>query len=300
MQQTDDRPWLPYLILAFLAVTWGTSYILIKKALVVYSPQHVAALRLAITAIAFAPFLATKVKRSSLKKWYWLLLIGVAGSALPALLFSYAQTQLNSSLTGIMSSLTPLFTLIVGIVAFGQPFLKNKALGVGLGLIGALLLVYFSGNEGFSLFGKGGLSNTFYALLAMLATFCYSLSNNTVQTYLKEMSSLSINAVAYTMVGIPAIIYLLATDIGTVVSQPGGWEALGYVSILALGGTFVASILFFELVKLKSAIFASMVSYLIPFVAILWGIVDGESIALSMLIGLGFILLGLYLARRKK
>jgi len=279
------------LILAFLSIIWGSSFILIKKGLVVYDPVQVACLRIGISALAFLPVLLVRFKKIDWSKWKYLLLVGITGSGVPAFLFSIAQTKINSSMAGILNSLTPLFTLLLGIFLFGAPLKWTKVLGVLIGLAGAAGLILF-GNEG------GMQGNIGYSLLIILATICYGTSVNTVGKYLNDIPSLIISAVSFSFVGLPAFFYLMTTDFFQLLAQqPGAWDALGYITILSLGGTVLATVIFFRLVQWTNPVFASTVAYLIPIVALIWGVFDGEQIGLLSLVGMGLILTGVYLSR---
>lgn len=280
------------LILGFLSLIWGSSFILIKKGLVVYSPVQLACLRVSISAIAFLPFFLYQLKKVDWSKWPYLLLIGLTGSAIPSLLFSYAQTEVSSSIAGILNSLTPLFTLILGVIIFGNKMIWSKLMGVLLGLVGAALLIILG--------KKAGLQgNLWYGLLIVLATICYATSVNTVGKYLKDMPSFMISTVSFTFVGIPMLFYLFTTDFVSVLQfEPGALEALGYISILSLGGTFLATIIFFQLVQWTNPVFSSTVAYIIPIVALLWGVVDGELISVYHLLAISLILGGVYLSRK--
>ena len=284
---------LSWLILTLLALTWGSSYILIKKGLVAFPPEQLASLRISISALAFLPILLFRWKKVDWSRWRALLVVGLAGSGFPAILFALAQTKLSSSLTGVLSSLTPLFTLLLAVLFFNVPFMVRKLFGVLIGLGGASLLILFGS-------GNASASNSWpFALLVLLACCMYALSSNTVKTYLQEMPSLTLSSVAFSMIGPPALFYLWTTDFPTRLSNhPEGWTSLGYICILSLAGTVIASILFFKLVQIKDAIFASTVSYLIPLVAIAWGLLDGEPITLYHFLGMVLILGGVYLTKR--
>ncbi len=281
-----------WLVLALLALTWGSSYILIKKGLVAFSPEQLASLRISISALAFLPFFLTRFNKIHWKRWGYLIVVGLSGSGIPAFLFAIAQTKLSSSLTGVLSSLTPLFTLAIGVLAFGVSFVSSKAIGVLLGLAGAISLIFF-GDE-------GGISESIgCGILVILACACYALSSNTVKTYLQDMSAITISSVSFTIIGFPAVIYLFFTDFVEVLSyKEHAWASLGYVTILSIAGTVIASILFYRLVQMTDAVFASTVSYLIPIIALLWGIVDGELITIYHLLGMGLILFGVYISRK--
>lgn len=281
-------------ILGILALIWGTSFILIKYGLKAFSPQQVAGLRIGIAAVAFAPVFWRRRKRVDWKKWPYLLVVGLCGSALPAFLFALAQTHINSTMAGILNSLTPIFTLVLGILFFRQSFEGKKTFGIVLGLLGALLLIVVGEQAGVR-------GNAWYGLLVVLATIGYATSGNTVGAYLNKMNVLTISAVSYGMVGIPMLIMLFSTDFLEVMRyREGAWASLGYVTILSLLSTFFASMLFFDLIQRTNAVFGSTIAYLIPLVALLWGIADGEVVGWWHLLGMGLILSGVYLARGRR
>lgn len=273
---------------------WGSSYILIKKALLVFSPLQVGAMRLSISSLAFLPYFLLQWRKVDWKRGHWLLLVGLTGTALPSILFPLAQTQISSSVTGILNSMTPLFTLLIGIIAFRAPFILAKALGVLLGLAGAVLLIF--GGTGTEFGGQVG-----YGLLIVLATVCYATSTNTVAYKLQGMSSLLISGISFTMVGIPAMALTWWLGVPEVLAtHPDAMPGLIRVTILALGSTVLASVLFFRLIQIMGPISSSMVSYIVPIVALLWGVWDGELISLIHFLGMGLIFGGVYLSRRRK
>ncbi len=280
-------------LLFLLGLVWGSSYILIKKGLVVYSATQLASLRVSISALAFLPIFMSRRKLVNWSELRPLLVVGFMGSFIPAFLFAFAQTRINSSTTGILSSLTPLFTLLLGILFFGVVFRWMRVLGVLIGLGGALFLL-LSGAEA----GMDG--NFWFGSLVILGCLCYASSVNTVKAHLQDMSVITISAVSFVLIGIPAILYLFTTNfIHVLQNADGAWLALGYISILALLGTVAASVLFFKLVQMTDAVFGSMVSYLIPVIALLWGVVDGEVISWIHVLGMWMILAGLYISGRR-
>lgn len=279
-----------WLLLLFLGVVWGSSYILIKKGLVAYSPEQVASLRICISGIAFLPFFILRFKNVDWSKIKYLAIVGFTGSFFPAFLFSFAQTHLPSSTTGVLSSLTPIFTLFLGIVFYKFPFSWMKLLGVIMGLIGAVSLILFDSSDTVS-------GSWFYGLLVLIGCLFYAISSNTVKSNLQEMNVITLSAVAFIMISIPAVIYLFSTDfLDTLQNHEAGFSSFGYICLLALFGTFLASVLFFKLVQMTNAIFGSTVSFLIPLVALLWGAVDGESIGWVHFIGMTLILSGVYIS----
>ncbi len=283
------RAWL---LLGLLGLVWGSSYVLIKKGLEAFDPGQVACLRIGITAIAFSPVFILRFKKIDWTKLKYFAVVGFAGSFFPAFLFSFAQTQISSSITGVLSSLTPLFTLGLGILFFKTPFFWTKVFGVLVGLTGAILLIVF-GKE------AGADGNIWYGLLVVLGSLFYASSVNTVGAHLQTMNALTISAVSFILIGIPAIAYLFYSDFTAVlVEKENGWAALGYIGILSIFGTVIATVIFFRLVQLTDAVFSSMVSYLIPLVAIMWGAVVGEPITFYHLIGMLLILFGVYISRK--
>jgi len=251
-------------------------------------------MRLAISAVAFLPFLLSRRREIDWKRLRYLIIVGVTGSGGPAFLFALAQTEISSSMAGILNSLTPLFTLFLGILFFGGSFSWAKALGVVLGFTGAVLLILLGTRSGVE-------GNLWYGLLVVLATLCYATSGNTVGAHLKDMNSLLIGSASFGIVGLPALLYLLlGTDfIHRMATVPEAWASLGYIAILALLGTFAASVIFFKLIQWTSPVFGSTVAFLIPIVALGWGLVDGEPITPYHFVGMAMILSGIYLSRRE-
>lgn len=290
----ENKKWVGWGILLLLSLIWGSSFILMKKALVVYSPEQVATLRIGMSSVLFFPIFLKNRKRLRANLWPYILIVAVTGSGLPAFLFAFAQTEISSSMAGILNALTPLFTFLMGLLLFGQLFRWKALTGVVIGLMGAILLVYMSGKSPIE-------GNIWYALLAVFAAFCYGISNNTVYNYLSSLSAFTINATIFSLLGPFVIPYLFTTDFINVLSyEEGAWEALGYVAILSWVGTFAATVLFFQLVKKSNALFGSTVAYLIPIVALSWGFLDGEQLSWFHFVGLGLIVGGVYAIRRGK
>ena len=185
-----------------------------------------------------------------------------------------------------------LFTLTLGVLLFGMKAHWLKLLGVMVGLAGAASLILFSEEA-----EMGG--NPWYGLLVIVGCICYAINSNTIAKYLRDMKALIISAASFSIVGVPAFLYIFQTDVvSKLESTPGAWEALGHVVLLSVMGTVIASIVFFQLIKRTTAVFASMISYLVPMVAVSWGFLDGESISIVYFIGMGLILSGVYLVKQ--
>jgi len=283
-----------FLTLGLLSLIWGTSFILIKKSLVTFSPSQVACLRMSISAIAFLPVLAYKHRQMDWSKLPFLLIVGLTGSGIPAFLFSTAQLHISSTMAGILNSLTPLFTFLLGVIFFKVAFGIYRLLGVLLGLVGAILLIAMANS------GNLTSGNAVYGLLIVLSSICYATSSNVIGKYLQDMNALLISAASFGLVAIPLAVYLFAgTDfLAKMESLPEAWTSLGYIFILSMMGTVAATIVFFRLIQQTSPVFGSTVAYLMPIVALGWGLADGERVGWAHLIGMAFILSGVYLSRR--
>ena len=282
-----------FLTLGLLSIIWGSSFILIKKSLEVYSPLQVGLLRQSFSAAAFLPFLIYYWRTVDWKRWHFFLLIGLCGSAIPSLLFAFAQRHISSSVAGILNSLTPLFTLLLGLVIFRAAFVRSKLMGVLLGLIGAATLIIFNNPQSLQ-------TDIRYSLLGVFATICYAINANLVASVFRDLTSMQISMVGFTLVGIPSFIYLAtATNFFDVMAiHPQAWQALGYVSILSLVGTVLSTILYFQLIQKTNPVFASTVAYLMPLVSIIWGVLDGETIGWYHFLGMALILMGVYWSRK--
>ena len=280
--------------LIVLALIWGSSFILMKKGLVAYSSDEVATLRMVIAFLCFSPFILSNFKKVDKKYWKYLILVGLFGNGIPAFLFTKAETGLNSSLAGMLNSLVPLFTILLGVLVFKVQTNKLKFIGVFIGLCGAMMLIAGNGLE-------VGNSKTSYSIYVIIATLCYAISVNIIKKYLQEVNSVVVSSFAFLFIGPPLIIYLFTTDIiSTTLNNPEAPAALGYITILSVFGTAISLIIFNMLVKQTSALFASTVTYLIPIVAITWGILDGEVINFVQVLGIGVILVGIYFVNKFK
>lgn len=289
---------IDFMTLIFLSLIWGTSYILIKKGLEVFSPVQVATLRLGISALALAPLAYWHLQKISWKQVPLLILIGITGTGLPSFLFPYAQTQLSSSLTGMLSGLTPLCTFLVAWLFFKSRDAGGRQLvGVLLGLIGAVMLAWAAPGE------AGQTTQFAYAGFILLACFCYATSSNIVGAKFKDTSPLTITVSSFFLVGLPALIWALTAGavLNTAAGEANneGWWALGYVATLAICSTVLASIIFFKMVQRTGVIFSSMVSYIIPLVAIAWGLLDGEGLGIWQVPAIVLVLIGVFLSKSK-
>lgn len=287
------------MLLLILALTWGSSFILMHRGLVdgqdkpVFTPAQVAALRLSMAGLVLLPISIGAIRKVKREDWKWIAVVGIVGSGIPAFLFTNAQSHLQSGITGILNSLTPLFTLVVGFFLFNKKFVGAQVLGVVLGFVGAALLIATKHMD--------GENDWPYALLVVLATLSYGISVNIIPSRLIHMNSLHISALSLLFTSIPCGIYVAYSGALQVPAHnPAGWASLGYIAILACMGTAVATILYFRLAKDTGALFASSVAYLMPLVAVGWGVADGERITMKHLGCAAIILAGVYLVNSRK
>ncbi len=278
--------------LIILAVIWGSSFILMKRGLEAFSHSQVAAMRMFIAFLFIIPFSFKYVKKAESKDWYKFLAIGLCGNFIPAFLFTKAETGISSALTGMLNGLTPFFTLLLGILLFKTKVQTNKIIGIAIGLLGAVGLLLPNKMEDLG-------TNLNYGGYVVIATIFYGTSVNLIRQYAGSYHSITTACWAMLLVGPFGGVYLLLTDFSTALAHPLFWQSLGYVCILAIGGTALSVMLFNLLVKNTGTLFSSSVTYLIPIVAILWGLFDGEEVSTRQMLSIGVILLGVYLVNRK-
>lgn len=283
---------LKFIYLIILALVWGSSFILIKRGLVGLNPFQLGSLRMVFAALFLLLIGFNSIKHIQLRHWKYITLTAIMGTFIPVFLFSVAQTQISSSVSAILNSLTPLNTLVLGIILFKIDFQRRQIFGVFIGLTGSALLIM-----------NGALNNPdqnyYYAILLVIASICYALNVNIIKTYLFDLNPLSITAGNFVVILFPALAVLYFSDFFTAVQTEATQNVLVYILILGVVGTALANILFFKLIKISSPVFASSVTYLIPVVAFLWGMVDHETLTFVQLIGASIILLGVYLSAKK-
>ncbi len=282
-----------WVVLALLALTWGSSFILMKKGLVFFDSTEVAAFRISLAALVLSPIALRNLGQFK-GHVMPLLVTGLFGNALPAFLFALAQTEIASGLAGILNSLTSLFTLLIGVLIFRLKTTWMQVTGVCIALVGAAGLIGFESLLGLS-------ENSRYALLVVLASGMYGVAVNTIKSKLPHMRPTHITSLSFLMTGPWCVLYLIfGTDFFHIVqTNQDSWMGVFYLVILAVVGTAAAVIMFNRLIKETTAIFASTVTYLIPIVAVGWGLVDGEIITLVDLAFMLFILTGIFLINMK-
>jgi drug/metabolite transporter (DMT)-like permease len=285
---------LRWVYLGVLSLIWGSSFILMKKALIGLTPIQVGALRILITAFFLLVIWHKRIFKISKRHWYYLTLNGFLGTFFPAFLFAYAIQKIDSSIASILNSLTPLFTLILGAIVFSFGFRKRQLIGVLIGLGGTVILIL-----------KGAELNPnqdyFYASFVLISSMGYAFNVNILKKYLHELDAISITVANFLLLIIPTLLVLWFTNFFTTFKvTEASLTAVFYITILAIVGTGLAKIMFNKLIQISTPIFSSSVTYLIPIVAITWGILDGEKITIIQFLAALIILLGVYLVNKSK
>jgi drug/metabolite transporter (DMT)-like permease len=283
------------LILCVLGIIWGSSFILMKKALTTYPPIEITLYRIFIVFLVFFPLGIKSFFKIKKKTVFVLLLSAIIGSVIPYFLFIKAQTKIDSSLNGILNSITPLFTLLFGVVLFKQKTNFRSVIGVIVGLIGATSLILLSTGE--NIFS----SSILYALFPVLGSACYALNINIIKTYLKDIPALKITSWSFIFIGpIAGLFLFFQTDFtNNLINNDPNYLNFIFINILGILGSGLAFWVFNLLIKETSSVFASSVTYLIPIVAIFWGVIDGESFGIVQFYLCLVIFCGIYLIKSK-
>jgi len=285
--------YLKWLLLFGLSFIWGSSYILNKYALTGLSYIQIGVLRLLISALFLLLIGFGSLKNIPKNKWKYIVYIAMLGSFFQAFLYPLAMTGIDSSVASILNSLTPLNTLIIGFSIFGFAFKKHQLLGVFVGLTGAILLIL-----------KGTAISTdqnyWYAIYIVISSIGIAFNVNILKKYLTDVPALAVTTGVFTVLIIPSIITLLFSGfLNDFQWQAQTQAAIGYITILAVFGTGIATIMYNRMAQIATPVFSSSVSYIIPIVAIFWGLLDGEKLNFGQFLACGLILTGVYLVNRK-
>ena len=281
-------------LLILLAVIWGSSPFLIKKALFKLDPFEIGALRLTLASFVLMPFLLKNLKEIKRKDYFILFISGIVGNVLPYFLYPIAQTKIDSATSGVLTSLTPFFALIIGVIFYKLKATKNNIIGLIIGFLGTFLLILFSGSS-------GGFTADVFGLFVVAATLLYGINLNLVKYHLKHLKPIAITSFSIVSI-LPITLYILffLSPFHDHLNNFDFYKVeLGYVLILGVLGTSIATIIFYNLIKIKDTVFASMVTYLMPLVAISLGVIDGEKINEVQLFGMALILIGVFINGKK-
>lgn len=287
-----DNKNLKWIYLLILSFVWGSSYILIKKALIGLSPLQVGSLRTIISTVLLLAIGYSSLKSIPKDKWKWILITGLV-SFIPPFLFAYAQTEIDSALAAILNSLTPLATLLIGVGFYRFKIDSKQISGVIIGLIGSVLFMY-----------QGSVinpdQNLLYVFFIIFASVLYALQVNLLKVHLQDVSAVAITVGNFIFIFPLAVVIFFMSDYKQIdISDKDVKVALFCLIILSIVGTVFAKILFNKFVQIASPVFASSVTYILPIVALFWGLLDGEIFTLNQLFATLIILIGVYLANKK-
>lgn len=281
-----------YFILFVLGITWGSSFILMKLGLRSFTPIEVALIRISVSFMVLSPFVFYHIKTIPKDRWKWLAAAGFLGNGIPAFMFALGLSRINSSLGGIINATAPLFTMIVGTFFFASKFGKNSIWGVLIGLLGTVYLLTMSGSS------KGD-TDAVYVLFPLIGTLCYGFSSNIIKLKLKDQKPIIVTGAALMIQAPLTLFFLFVLGIPEkAVSSPLHTESFLFICLLGVMGTSLAVLVFNYLIKHTTVLFASSVTYLVPMFAMMFGFMAGESISVHYFIGMGIIILGVWLTNR--
>ena len=278
MISLDKKGW-QWISLMFLSFVWGASFILIKRGMDAFSYVQVGALRVFISFLILLPVSIKNLKLINKNNVLILIISGLIGNFFPAFLFTFSETQISSSLAGILNGLTPFFVLIIGVIAFKNKPSILQYIGVFVGFIGAMILIT---NGNFRSFGDVNI----FALPIVLATLMYGINANIVRFKLQKMTGVQIISLTFFLIGPLAGAVLLFTDFSTPFYSTNVGFSLFFITILAVFGSVITLFIYYELIHHAGAIFASSSTYIIPFFALMWGIFNNENISMIHLYSL--------------
>ena len=283
---------LKWPLLILLSLIWGSSFILIKKGLLGLTPFQLGSLRIIFAALFLLLIGFKAITKIPRHQWKFIVITAFFGTFIPVYLFSIAQTQISSSVSAILNSLTPLNTLVLGVVLFGFTVKRRQIFGVIIGLAGSSILIL-----------NGAIThpnqNYYFTILVIIASVCYAINVNLIKTYLSTLKPLSITAGNFAVLLLPALVVLYFSGFYEIASVPKTQQSIYYILILGIVGTGVANIIFFKLIQISSPIFATSVTYLIPVVAFFWGLLDNELLTATQFLGALIVLVGVWLANKK-
>lgn len=289
MERKNITSWL---VLLSLALIWGGSFILMKQGLRSFNFWQVSSIRMLSAFVFLLPFGIRNIKKINRQNILPILIVAFIGNLIPSWLYPLGQTNLDSSVAGILNSLVPVFVLIIGLLFFKKKTGWLQVIGLVVGLIGAAMLIT---NDNLFQFGE----MNFYALYIVLATVLYAININQVHRFLKSMTGLEIASLAFLFIGPVSGAILLFSDFSEV--TVGDTFYFDFACIVALGllGSALAVSLVNQLITRAGAMFASSVTYVIPIFAIFWGLLDGETLNYIQIIATLIIITGVYLVNKQ-
>ena len=282
-----------WFLLIILSVIWGSSFILIKKGLDQLSPIQLGSLRIIFTSIVIIVFSYKSLIKIKKEKWKWIVITAYVGTFFPVYLVGFGQSEIDSGLASILTTLTPISTLVIGIFFFNLFFTKKQIVGLSIWLIGTFLLHY-----------EGSLNsevNIFFAVFIVITTIGYGTSVNLIKTHLTDIAPAAVTAGIFLSILPPAILILIFSDFNSLnFSSQDVINSIIYILILSIFSSAIAQTIFNIFVKIASPLFASAVTYTMPVIAILWAVLDGEELTVKQYFASAVILFGVYLVNQRE
>jgi drug/metabolite transporter (DMT)-like permease len=278
-------------LFVLLALVWGSSFILMKKSSEQLTGWQIGSTRIFAAGLVFIPFALFHVRKIPLKKLHLVVLSGFLGNLFPAFLFGIAAEKIESSLSGILNSLTPLWVIVIGILFFKMRIRRAQIGGVLIGFAGLLLLNLTK--------GKVAINDISATLLILLATLMYGFNVNLVGQYLKGLNGIHVATVSMSVIGLVAGIVMWNHNVFELIRYDGEARPAIFIAVLlGIVGSAMATALFYVLIQKSGTLFASLVTYAMPFVALGWGLLANETITFLQVGCLGLILVGVFIANR--
>ena len=285
---------LKWFYLLILSIIWGSSFILIKKGLVGLTDYQLGSLRIVLTSIFLFSVGFKSIRQIRKKHWIWIVISGFVSSFFPPFLFAMAQNHIDSAVASILNSITPLATVLIGIIMFRILCTKGQILGVLVGFGGTLMLIlvgaHFNSDQDY-----------WYSTLIIIAAIGYALNVNIIKKHLNDISALAVTTGNFIFIFLPALGILYFSGFFETIFQNKEMQlSFIYVAILSLFGTAIAKVIFNKLVQIATPVFASSVTYTMPIVAVVWGVIDGEKFGLMQVIAAAIVLIGVYMTNKKR
>lgn len=282
-----------WLLIIILSLIWGSSFILIKEGLKVFTFMQLAMLRMFAASITLFLFAIPHLRKIPRQRWKFILLAAMSGNFIPAILFAGAETKLDSGITGVLNALTPVFTLLVSVFFYHDKTIFIQRLGIFIGFLGCACIT------GTSISIQSDSSIILYATMVVVATFSYGISVNVIKHHLADIHPLTLSSISLFTLLIPSGAYLLSTDFIFRVQNTNNLNSLYSILILGILGSAISLVFFNRLVQISSTIFASSVTYTIPIVALAWAVYAGEHIHFLHILGMILIIIGIYGVNKK-
>jgi drug/metabolite transporter (DMT)-like permease len=293
---------IDWVLLIVTALTWGSMFILVKKGLTFVSTPQLMGMRflaMFFLVLPFLPGLITRLKvpgvlsKEAKSGMLWLPFLG---TLLPVFLITFAQTSVGSGSTGLVHAVGPLCALLVGVMFYSETVHGSRVIGLLLGFVGVALLVF--GAKSAKIEGEPWAFG-----LLVFSMFCYGFSTHAIKKRITGLPVMAFPAATFTVLAIPSILMFFGSGGYQVMASLWGTPAFMAVLAIVVGQAIVALIshaCYTQVIIRRGAVFATSVNYLVPIVALLWGLIDGETLSGLHLLSFALVGIGLYLVNLAK